>query len=94
MPSRDSSPRPAWNEGAIWMGANLPALWRMVGKNRGRIAPRYWLDFAIDSLFASANSMLSMAERVVCARRIRNAPIPHDPIFILGHWRTGTTLLH
>ena len=22
------------------------------------------------------------------------SPAPHDPLFVLGHWRTGTTLLH
>ncbi len=25
---------------------------------------------------------------------IKNTPIPDNPVFILGHWRSGTTLLH
>ncbi len=27
-------------------------------------------------------------------RKIRETDIEQDPIFIIGHWRTGTTLLH
>src|SRR5262249_9145153 len=27
-------------------------------------------------------------------RRVANTPIADPPIFIIGHWRTGTTLLH
>ena len=26
--------------------------------------------------------------------RLGNAGVPDDPVFIVGHWRTGTTLLH
>ena len=27
-------------------------------------------------------------------RLLRNKPIDHDPLFILGHWRSGTTFVH
>jgi hypothetical protein len=27
-------------------------------------------------------------------KKINSSPVPEDPIFIIGHWRTGTTLLH
>ena len=27
-------------------------------------------------------------------KKIESTPVPEDPIFIIGHWRTGTTLLH
>ena len=27
-------------------------------------------------------------------RRIRKVTVPDDPIFIIGHWRSGTTMLH
>lgn len=28
------------------------------------------------------------------AKKLENFSMPDDPIFIIGHWRTGTTLLH
>ena len=27
-------------------------------------------------------------------RLLRNKPLEHDPLFILGHWRSGTTFVH
>lgn len=41
-----------------------------------------------------ANSLLHLAERLVWERRIRRVQLHPEPIFILGHWRSGTTLLH
>ena len=31
---------------------------------------------------------------MIFGRKIKNTKIDHPPIFILGHWRSGTTLLH
>jgi hypothetical protein len=35
-----------------------------------------------------------LLERFKDRKRIKQTKIIHDPIFILGHWRTGTTHLH
>ncbi len=40
-----------------------------------------------------SNSMWSTVERLIHGREVAKTEIP-DPIFILGHWRSGTTLLH
>lgn len=76
------------------MGARWPALWQMARKNGFRIAPRYWFDFAFDLSAAAINSGLGCLESLVYGRRLAGMAIPTDPIIILGHWRTGTTLLH
>lgn len=39
------------------------------------------------------NSIAALTQRAVYGRRIAAAKV-HPPIFIIGHWRTGTTLLH
>lgn len=45
------------------------------------------------SLVSPINSIVSVASQAAYGRRIaRTAIVP--PLFILGHWRTGTTLLH
>ena len=33
-------------------------------------------------------------ERLIYSRRWNRAPLTDAPVFILGHWRSGTTLLH
>ena len=45
-------------------------------------------------LLAAYNSAARMAESAVYGRRIERATIPEEPLFIVGHWRSGTTLLH
>ncbi len=45
-------------------------------------------------LCAPVNSMLSMVQSAVYSRKIRNTRITDPPIFIIGHWRSGTTFLH
>lgn len=41
-----------------------------------------------------SNSVNRVIERVIYGRQIDNAQFPGPPLFILGHWRSGTTLLH
>jgi hypothetical protein len=40
------------------------------------------------------NSILYRIQRYVYGRRIDEVEIEHPPIFIIGHWRSGTTFLH
>jgi len=40
------------------------------------------------------NSLMGALESLICGRKIQNTPLNGPPIFILGHWRSGTTLLH
>ena len=45
-------------------------------------------------MFASVNSLMHRADQLIYARRVRRAPKPEPPLFVVGHWRTGTTMLH
>jgi hypothetical protein len=40
------------------------------------------------------NTVLGWMQSLLYGRRIANAMIDPPPVFIIGHWRTGTTLLH
>jgi hypothetical protein len=40
------------------------------------------------------NTLLRWLQEALLGRRVRRTKINQPPIFILGHWRTGTTLLH
>jgi hypothetical protein len=43
---------------------------------------------------AGMNSSLGLLQSVFLGRKISCTEVTHHPIFILGHWRSGTTLLH
>lgn len=77
----------------IWHGAGL-RYWIWLLASRPPISWRQWPRIASISALAPLNSLSNLLERVVYGRRIARQKIEHPPIFILGHWRSGTTLLH
>ena len=40
------------------------------------------------------NSCAAATQRVLMHKKITNTQIEHPPIFVIGHWRSGTTLMH
>lgn len=46
------------------------------------------------SVFSPLNDLMAITQAAVHGRRIRSTQIAQPPVFILGHWRSGTTLLH
>jgi len=61
--------------------------------NRFRLAPSTWGDAALVTLLALRNSWLVRRERRRLGAGAPAAPVA-PPLFVLGHWRSGTTLLH
>jgi hypothetical protein len=45
------------------------------------------------SAYSLANSLIGRLERWRCGAKLRNLVVP-PPLFVLGHWRQGTTHLH
>lgn len=86
--------RPSWLGAAIWMGADFFALLRIFYKSGFRIRPRYVGDALNDFLFSLANSSLKGLEFLFYERSVARVKLADDPVFIVGHWRTGTTMLH
>ncbi len=96
MPEKppEKFPRPSWHEAGLWMGCNFSGLARILWRNRFRVHWSYLPDCLFDLLFSLMNSSLGGIEQLVFARRLKRVELADDPLFILGHWRTGTTLLH
>lgn len=46
------------------------------------------------SVFSVVNAVLAIIQKVLFRRRIAEAELHGPPVFIVGHWRSGTTLLH
>lgn len=78
----------------FWHGMRVGCWWRLLARNRFRIAPSR-LPIALGvSFFTPANDVLACLQSLIYGGRIRETQITAPPIFILGHWRSGTTLLH
>ncbi|HET6327034.1 MAG TPA: sulfotransferase [Planctomycetaceae bacterium] len=85
---------PPWYQLMIWAGCDFFAWIRLLGRNRFHI---HWsvLHVVIYVTFVSmAHTLLRGIQNLIFGRRVSRTPIDQAPIFIIGHWRTGTTLLH
>ncbi len=78
----------------FWDGINITGWFRLAVKNRVKVGlPRVGMAILL-SVLSLFNSLLGVIQSIIWGRRIRRTPIDKHPIFILGHWRSGTTLLH
>jgi hypothetical protein len=55
---------------------------------------KYYFRAFFVTMLSMFNSILSWVEEWKYGTRIRNMELPDDPVFIVGHPRTGTTLVH
>ena len=46
------------------------------------------------TLISGLNSILALADRALYSKKIKQVELSQPPLFILGHWRAGTTFLH
>lgn len=68
--------------------------WKLLKENRFRVSPsRIPMAFMI-SLAGPANDFLTLVQHLRHGKTISSTKLTAPPIFILGHWRSGTTLLH
>ena len=78
----------------MWHGMTMRAWFSMLSRQRFSVSPSRWSMAAIISAITPINSSLAAAQKLFWGKKIREARIEPDPIFIVGHWRSGTTLLH
>jgi len=86
-PPRTWSPR-------AWQGMDCRTFARFVWRHRGAIHPALLPIAVADGLVSLLNSALGGLEAALHGDAIRRQPQVTDPVFIIGHWRSGTTLLH
>src|SRR5262249_37471285 len=78
----------------LFHGITAPAWARLLAQHRFAVSPSRLplvLQMCLSSTVCSA---LSGIQTLVYSDRIAASTIEVHPIFILGHWRTGTTYLH
>jgi omega-hydroxy-beta-dihydromenaquinone-9 sulfotransferase len=78
---------------SIWHGSSFGNWIKLLASG----PPIHWTRFhkiASITALSLVNSCSNLCESVIYGRKIAQQKIEHPPIFILGHWRSGTTLLH
>lgn len=90
----------AWQRSILpWLGPGILGgitagdWWRLLRQNSFAISPRFFPRALVITGHALPNSALRAWENLRFGRRFSNVSVP-PPIFLLGHWRNGTTLLH
>lgn len=78
----------------FWHGLRIGDWLRLLRDHQWRLSGRGWRRFLTVSAVAAINSTMSTYDRLKYGSRIRRVEITEPPLFVLGHWRSGTTLLH
>ena len=78
----------------VWHGMTMRAWFSLLARNRFAVSPSRAVMVVLISATSVANSLLALVQRLLLGRRIERTRIDQSPIFVIGHWRSGTTLLH
>jgi omega-hydroxy-beta-dihydromenaquinone-9 sulfotransferase len=93
MSAAPPSRKPEWAP-RIWEGSDFFAWLRLLARNRFAVHPAHWYIASIITFVSFGHTLLRLLQGAIYGRAIRETKLTAPPIFILGHWRTGTTLLH
>lgn len=75
------------------VGITFEKWYQLLRENSFKTSPKYWGKEVTITAKSVFNSKVSRLEREEWGTQIDNAELNNDPIFILGHWRSGTTML-
>ncbi len=68
--------------------------WKVLANNKFQVdLSRLYIALGV-STFTPINDLLGVCQRALFGGKIARTEIEHAPLFIIGHWRSGTTLLH
>lgn len=69
-------------------------LCKLLWRHRFRVHPGHWRDLGQLMFLSVLTSACNAGDSLRLARKARHTEITRSPVFIVGHWRSGTTLLH
>ena len=83
-----------WSTEQLITGVELPEWIRILGQNDFKVSPEYLHRLAWITGWSLPSTLFGRIEEAVYARKLAQMSVDPTPIFLLGHWRTGTTHLH
>ena len=67
---------------------------RLLASHGFRVHPTRWGIALGATVTAGFNSKMRLVQLAFRGHAIQKTQLPQDPLFVLGHWRSGTTFLH
>lgn len=92
-PAPKFHPYPFWSP-RFWHGLRFGEWISLCVRHRFRIHPIRWPMAFLITLITPFNSVMAAVQRLRFGKQIDATEIKQPPVFILGHWRSGTTYLH
>lgn len=78
----------------FWLGCDAWAWLRLMLQGRFQFDNGYRHMVGVLTPVSIGHSVFKILQNLIYGQAIKNTRLREDPIFIIGHWRTGTTLLH
>src|SRR3954449_845477 len=78
----------------FWHGMDFSTWMKLLVRNRFRFAPIRSSMVTTVTISSLLNSFASVFESLLFGHAVRASELKEPPLFVLGHWRSGTTLLH
>ncbi len=75
-------------------GANVTNLFRLYAQNRFLISLQYMPRMLYATVLSNIITPFRIKEKLKFDKSIKQTEIIHSPLFIIGHWRSGTTYIH
>ena len=84
-------------------GFKLPPISPLVGSTRStffrvlkenRVHPKYRFKVGVTVVLLMVSSAFHWVDRLVLPKKVNSFVFKESPLFIIGHWRSGTTFLH
>jgi hypothetical protein len=100
-PGNDAARDDGWESWRVWFSLHLfttlqgmaaPVWARHLWRNRFLVEPRFWPRALLISISSPVNSLFAARDQRKFGPAIAKTKI-EPPLFLLGHWRSGTTLL-
>lgn len=84
---------PVWAP-RFWHGMGFPTWFKLLARNRFAISPSR-VPLAASVTNATVLNMFGgVFSKLMFGHRVEATKLAEPPLFVLGHWRSGTTLLH
>lgn len=83
-----------WSQEQLVTGVGLKNWREILRRNQYQVSPEYYHRAAWITGLAAVSSVFAQIEKVRFEKQLEEMEINPTPLFILGHWRTGTTHLH
>jgi len=83
-----------WYSPRFWHGMRFSTWMRSLARNRFIVSLDRLPAAVSITGFSAVNSVAAVADQLIYGKKVAQTELTEPPIFILGHWRAGTTFLH